>query len=220
MKVENYLPKSSQEKITAAISEAEKKVNAEMVPVFMTSSDDYTEAKLRGALLMAALTAISILVYDHLMGWYQLFLLNNDWLFVMTIALGGILGYFLFGWITPLKRLLISKSKQQQRSTAMAERVFGEYKLFETKQRNGILIFVSLFEHRIEILPDKGLKEKLAEDEWKKVVDQMKPSLRAKKFEEAFTLSISKITEILETNKMNRNGDTSNELPDHLRENL
>jgi putative membrane protein len=169
---------------------------------------------------MASVTAVSILVYDHLMGWYQLFLLNNDWLFVMVIALGGLLGYFLFGWITPLKRLLISKAKMHLRSSAMAERVFGEYKLFETKQRNGILVFVSLFEHKIEIVPDKGLKEKIGEDEWKKVVDGMKPSLKAKRFEEAFTLSISKITEILQTNKMERTGDNSNELPDHLRENL
>lgn len=220
MKIENYLSKSSQDKITASVTEAEKKVNAEIVPVFMISSDEYTEAKLRGTLLMASITAISVLVYDHLMDWYQLFLLNNDWLFVMTIALGGLLGYFLFGWISPLKRLLISRSKMEQRSSAMAERVFGEYKLFETKQRNGILIFVSLFEHRIQIIPDKGLKEKIAEDEWKKVVEEMKPSLKDGKFEQAFTLSISKITEILETYKLNRSGDSSNELPDHLRENL
>lgn len=220
MKVENYLPKLAQDKITAAVAEAEKKVNVEIVPVFMLSSDDYVEAKLRGALVMAAFTAICILVYDHLMGWYQLFLLNNDWLFVITIALGGMLGYFLFGLVSPLKKWMISKTRMQQRSSAMAERVFGEYKLFETKHRNGVLIFVSLFEHKIEIVPDKGLKERIADDEWKKVIEEMKPSLRTKKFDEAFVLSISKITEVMLTNKMGRDGDAPNELPDHLRENL
>jgi putative membrane protein len=220
MKVENYLPKSSQEKITAAVKEAEKKVNAEIVPVFMISSDPYVEAKLRGAIMMAAVTAISILAYDHLMGWYQLFLLNNDWLFVMSIAAGGLIGYFLFGYVAALKKLMVSKTKKAQRSLAMAERVFGEYKLFETSQRNGILIFVSLFEHKIEIMPDKGLKEKVSVDEWNKVLEEMKPSLRSKNFEQAFVLSITKITEVLLTNNLNRNGDSNNELPDHVRENL
>jgi len=220
MKVENYLPKSSQEKITQAVNIAEKKVNTEMVPVFMTSSDEYVEAKLRGAIFLSSLTAISVLIYDHLMGWYQLFLLNNDWLFVTVIALGGLLGYFLFGYIPSLKKLMLTKNAMSQRSSAMAERVFAEYKLVETKQRNGILIFVSLFEHRIEIVPDKGLKEKINADEWKKVVEEMKPSLKNKKFEEAFLRSIDKITEVLLVNNMKREGDASNELPDHLRENL
>lgn len=220
MKVENYLPKLSQEKISQAVNNAEKKINAEIVPVFMVSSDNYVEAKLRGAIFSAAFTSILILVYDHLMGWYQLFLLNNDWLFVTVIALGGLLGYFLFGCVYSLKKLMLSKNIMSQRSSAMAERVFGEYKLFETKQRNGILVFVSLFEHRVEILPDKGLKDRISADEWKKVVDEMKPSLKNKKFDEAFLLSIDKITELLLTNNMHRGAETSNELPDHLRENL
>lgn len=220
MKVENYLPKAAQEKISSAVTEAEKKVNAEIVPVFMVSSDDYTEAKLRGAILGASVTAIGIIIYDHLMGWYQLFLLQNDWLFVSSIAMGGLLGYFLFGYINPLKKLLVSKQKLQQQSTAMAERVFGEYKLFETQSRTGILIFISLFEHKIEIVPDKGLKEKIAQDEWLKVIEEMKPALRSKNFDEAFLQSIKKITEILLTYKMVRTGESNNELPDHLRENI
>jgi putative membrane protein len=220
MKVENYLPKTSQEKIAQAVAEAEKKVNAEIVPVFMVNSDDYTEAKLRGALLGATVTSLGILLYDHLMGWYQLFLLKNDWLFVSAIAVGGLLGYLLFGYVSPLKKLLLSKQRMQQRSSAMAERVFGEYKLFETKGRTGILVFISLFEHKIEIVPDKGLKEKIAADEWQKVIEEMKPALRSKKFDEAFLQSISKITAILLTYKMERTGESGNELPDHLRENI
>ncbi len=220
MKVENYLPKSSQEKITIAVGEAEKKINAEIVPVFMTSSDDYSEAGLKGALLGASMTALGILGYDSLMGWYQHFLLQNNWLFIGAIAVGGALGYLLFSMIPAMKRTVVSRQKMKQRSAAMAERVFGEYKLFETKNRTGILIFISLFEHKIEILPDKGLKEKIAEDEWLKVIEEMKPALKRKAFEEAFTSSISKITEILLTYKMNRTGEGGNELSDHLRENI
>lgn len=220
MKVENYLPKASQEKISNAVTETEKKVNAEIVPVFMVSSDNYSEAGLRGALFMASLTALSILIYDHLMGWYQLFLLQNDWLFVSSIALGGLLGYTLFAMIPGLKRMMISKQKMKERSISMAERVFGEYKLFETKSRTGILIFISLFEHQIDIMPDKGLKEKIGEDEWQKVIAEMRPALKRKEFDEAFLSSIKKIEEILLTNKMERTGDAPNELPDHLRENI
>lgn len=220
MKVENYLPKTAQEKISNAVTQAEKKVNAEIVPVFMVSSDNYSEAGLRGAILGAAITSLSILIYDHLMGWYQFFLLKNDWQFVSVIALGGLLGYVLFGMVPFFKKLMVSKQKMQERSTAMAERVFGEYKLFETKSRTGILIFISLFEHKIEIVPDKGLKDKIGTDEWNKVIEEMKPALKSKAFDQAFLNSISKITEILLTYKMERTGDSSNELPDHLRENI
>lgn len=219
MKVERYLPKSSQDKISKAVTEAESKIHAEIVPVFMTSSEEYTEAKLRGAILGAAITSLAILVYDHLMDWYQHFLLENDWMFVATIAMGGFIGYLLFSYVNPLKRLLVSKQKMQQSSTAMAERVFGEYKLFETKSRNGILIFISLFEHKVEILPDIGISKVVQKDEWTKVIAEMKPSLKAKKFDQAFVDSIQKVTEILEAYNIHRNGDSTNELPDHLREN-
>jgi uncharacterized membrane protein len=79
---------------------------------------------------------------------------------------------------------------------------------------------MSLFEHKSEIVPDKGIKDKIANDEWQKVIESMKPSLKNKKFDEAFLQSISKITEILEIYKLTRNGESSNELPDHLRENI
>lgn len=220
MKVENYLPKTAQEKIAGAVTEAEKKVNAEIVPVFMVSSDNYSEAGLRGALIGAAVTSLFVLIYDHLMDWYQFFILKNDWLFVSVIAIGGLLGYVLFGMVPGFKRFMISKQKMQDRSAAMSERVFGEYKLFETKSRTGILIFVSLFEHKIEIVPDKGLKEKIGADEWNKVIEEMKPALKRRAFDEAFLNSITKITEILLEYKMERNGNSSNELPDHLRENI
>ena len=220
MKVENYLPKTAQEKITNAVTEAEKKVNAEIVPVFMVSSDNYSEAGVRGAIIGALFTGLAILIYDHLMEWYQFFLLKNDWLFVSAIITGGMLGYLLFGMVPFFKKLMISKQKMQERSSAMSERVFGEYKLFETKSRTGILIFISLFEHKIEIVPDKGLKDKISADEWNKVIDEMKPALKRKAFDEAFLNSITKITEVLLAYKMERTGDSSNELPDHLRENI
>lgn len=220
MKVENYLPKSSQEKISASVKDAEAKVQAEIVPVFMTSSDAYTEADLRGALAGAALTTIGILLYDHLMGWYQAFVLTNDWLFTGTIALGGVIGYFATRFIPGVKKLFLSKASMDARTLAMAERVFGEYRLFETSSRTGILIFVSLFEHSIKIIPDKGLRDKIADDEWQKVVSEMKPYLRSKKFDEAFIHAISMSAGILEKYGFIRKDGTGNELPDHLRQNI
>lgn len=220
MKIDKYLPKSAQDKITEAIGEAEKQVNAEIVPVFMTASDDYDEAPLKGALLGAGLLSMAILIYDHMMGWYQLFLLENDWLFVSTITLGAAIGYLLARFVPGIKKLFIGKDKMKERAEAMTERVFTEFRIFDTSQHNGILIYVSLFEHQIDILPDKGFKDKIPHDEWEKVINEMKPSLKRREFDEAFIHSVKKITEILLQHGMKREGDAPNELPDNPRQNL
>ncbi len=59
-----------------------------------------------------------------------------------------------------------------------AQSLFLTRELFATAARTGVLILVSLFERRIEILPDTGLHGRVSEADWRAVIARMTPQLR------------------------------------------
>ena len=56
---------------------------------------------------------------------------------------------------------------------------FGKQRVWDTEQNNGVLIYVSLAEHHIEILADRGLADRVPAHTWKTLVDAVSPELRA-----------------------------------------
>lgn len=220
MNVKQYLPESAQENINKAVSESEKKINAEIVPVFMVNSNNYEEAPLKGAVISMVVTGLAILTYDHIRDWYESIFLQHDWLFLLAIMIGGIIGYVVVSLVPIFKFIFSSEAKRTKSSKVMAESVFAEFKLYETTQRNGILVFVSLFERRIHIIPDRLLDEAIPKDEWTKIINNMKPNLKSKQYEKAFLESIREIENLLLKYNFSGSSNRKNELPDHVRKNL
>ena len=54
-----------------------------------------------------------------------------------------------------------------------AQNIFHHLKMDETKQRNGVLIYVAINEHKFAIIGDSGINEKVAEDFWESTKEQM-----------------------------------------------
>jgi uncharacterized membrane protein len=59
-----------------------------------------------------------------------------------------------------------------------AKALFLERELFRTPRRDAVLILVSEFERRVEILPDVHLHGIITKGEWQRVIDAMTPQLR------------------------------------------
>ena len=47
-----------------------------------------------------------------------------------------------------------------------AAEAFVEERVFATEKRTGVLIFVALFEHRVVVLADEGIREQVPSDAW------------------------------------------------------
>jgi putative membrane protein len=84
-----------------------------------------------------------------------------------------------------------------------------------TRERTGVLIFVSLLEHYVEVIGDKAIAEKLTQHDWQKIVDDMVPLLKEKQTADALVLAVHRCGAMLATH-FPAGRHNPNELPDHF----
>ena len=66
--------------------------------------------------------------------------------------------------------VFLTKEFMHRQVSLLSEATFLEEEVFNTKQRTGILIFMSLFEHEVQVIADKGINAKIDEKDWQAVV--------------------------------------------------
>jgi len=99
-------------------------------------------------------------------------------------------------------------------SRARALEVFAQLRVWDTEQNNGVLIYLLLAEHRVEIVADRGINAKLDQAVWQKICREMQLALRQGAFEEGVCAGIRAIAAHL-TEHFPSAGVNVNELPDH-----
>jgi putative membrane protein len=83
-----------------------------------------------------------------------------------------------------------------------------------TRNRAGVLIYVSLAEHYARIIPDQGIAEKVPKLEWQAAIDAMIGHMRTGDIAAGFTTAIERCAAVL---AVHAPPDGSlNELPDRL----
>jgi uncharacterized membrane protein len=66
---------------------------------------------------------------------------------------------------------------------ARALEVFAHLGVWDTVHNNGVLIYVQLADHAVEIVADRGLHERVARSEWEAVCRLMEDHFRSGRFE-------------------------------------
>ncbi|MCX7743400.1 MAG: TPM domain-containing protein [Flavobacteriales bacterium] len=216
---DHFFSHEEQNRIEAAVKEAETKISGEIVPVFVKQSDTYPEARLKAFISGFILSACIILLVDEWMGWGEFFLLRDAIYFLGASLLGGFIGVMLVQFFPFIKYFFVSTSRMNYCVDALARQTFLEYEVFNTRQRTGILLFVSLFEHEVEILGDTGINQKINQDEWAEIADAMIQQLKKGNRCEAFLAGIEKSRDLLLKYGFEKTPDDTNEIPDHLRQN-
>ena len=101
------------------------------------------------------------------------------------------------------------------RQRAMA--LFGKLGVWDTAHNNGVLIYLLLAEHAIEIVADRGLAQHVAPAEWQDIVARMGETFREKRFEDGLTQALEEVTAKLVAHfaVSDADGESNvNELPD------
>jgi putative membrane protein len=75
--------------------------------------------------------------------------------------------------------------------------MFLERQLFKTHSRNGLLLFASVFERRVELHADVGFHGRVEEHEWRTVIDAMTPLLAIARPAEALTRGLERVEALL-----------------------
>ena len=118
-----------------------------------------------------------------------------------------------FSWLR-LRLLLVPRAVQRSRAHHAAIEQFVVRRVAHTKNRCGILIFVSLAEHYARIIADEGIAQKVPNAEWQTAVDALVAHMRGGDIAAGFTAAIERCSAVLAAHAPP--DGSPNELPDRL----
>lgn len=206
------------QRIKNAVKTAEDNISGEIVPVIVERSGYYSLANYRSALICAALAFISMIILDRYVISDASHTLYYDPFFIFIIVIaGGLLGALLPNVLPAYKRVLLTKHHLDHATRQRAENAFLEEEVFNTRQRTGIMIFISFFEHEVIIIADKGISKVVDQKQWDSLVGDLIKNIRAGKIVEGLEQSILSCGKLLLDKGFTKTADDVNELTDDLR---
>lgn len=169
-------------RITAAIHAAEQHTSGEFVAVVARISDHYVFLPLLWAALAALLVPGVFLLFSIPLAYIHIYQIQ----LLVFIVLA-----FLFLFVPELHLRLIPRHIKHARASRLAKAQFYIQGVHMTREHSGVLFFVSLAEHYVEIVADRGIHEKLGEAHWQGIVDTFLAQVRAGRITEGFVAAIS-----------------------------
>ena len=209
--------KAEKDRIEAAIFKAEARTSAEIVPCVIDISATYEISYWRGAAFTSMLVVAAVLVLIRFYTGWGLAWLHTPWGVILMALVGALLGALLVRLIPPLRRLLAGEAYIFERVHQRAMRAFLEEEVFSTAGRSGILIFISLFEHRIEVIGDTGVNSRVAPDEWVSILARIREGIMDDKLVDALVDAIRMCGDLLEKSGVAMRVEDTNELANRVR---
>ena len=203
------------QRIADAVDEAEAVTSAEIAPYVVVQSDPYPAARWRGGVL-GALLVVSAAALLRVAPIPALWPYLAD-LYVLAAALGtGLLGAVAAGTVPPFLRALTPPDEKGRAVYQRAVEAFLEQELFDTCDRTGILLFVSLNEHRIEVLADRGIDERVDASAWTDVTDHIRRGIEDDRLTQGLLNGIECCGQVLDEHGVGTRPDAQNERADRL----
>ena len=206
--------------IKKAVQDAEVKTNGEIAVATIPESSDYSFYELFYAVILGAFAFAAMLslhqpirnFLDHLF-WHM-----SDWYipaFYGIVSFAAIGVFFLLANIPAIDRLIIPGSARRKAVYSRALRHFTESGVYATKDRTGILIFISYMEREVRIVADAGISAKIAQTEWDVIARDIATGIKTGKVAEAITEAVTTCGELL-TAHFPAKKENPNELADGL----
>ncbi|WP_379920787.1 TPM domain-containing protein [Erythrobacter sp. R86502] len=219
-----YLDEAGHRQVSAAVTDAERETSGEIVTVLADRSDGYTDVALLWA-AGAAFTVMSVFAavpQPFLNAWDAAFGgWDHEWatgeLASLVIAL-GLVTFFAVVLIQqwePLKFALIPGPTKTIRVHDQAVRQFKVGAERRTTGRTGVMIYLSMREHRAEIVADETIAAQVPAEVWGEAMGDMLALIRKGDIAEGLAVGIRDVGFLL-AQHFPRGADDINELPDRL----
>ncbi|KHL26255.1 membrane protein [Croceibacterium mercuriale] len=219
-----YLTPDEHARVSAAVAAAEAQTSGEIVTIVADLSDGYMDVALAWAALgafavLALLPFMATPVLDALAvfhgGW------NVAWaapgIFAAAAAIG--IGVFLLllaaqAWL-PLRIAMVPGFIRTDRAEDRAIALFKVGAERRTTGRTGVLIYLSMREHRAEIVADDAINALVPDDTWGEAMAALLQPLKDGRIADGMIAAIEQVGAVL-AQHFPRAADDRNELPDRL----
>jgi uncharacterized membrane protein len=92
--------------------------------------------------------------------------------------------------------------------------VFSELRIWDTEHNNGLLLYLLLADHDIEIVADRGIAAKVTQEQWETICQQMEADFHRGEFETGVISGLQQLTRILAEHFPPTGDRRANELSD------
>ena len=221
-----HLTDADRQRVGAAVAAAELGTDGEIVTVVAGRSDPYHDVALHWAVLAMLLVLTLFAVWPQAAEW--LYGLGGDaWTAAVpvralfTIALVAVAATFLIVRLllaaTSWRMALTPGATKARRVRRRAVELFRTAAEQRTRARTGVLLYLSLDEHRAEIVADELIHSKVTPDVWGEAMAALVEAVRDGRAGDGMAAAVTRIGAVLAEHFPRSDGDV-NELPDRVME--
>jgi putative membrane protein len=216
--------------IEAAVRAAEARTTGEIYCVLAEESSDYHATPLAWAAGVALLAPAILLLFGVQVTAPELRMFGG-WTadqveavgeataraaLIGTLLLQGLLfvATLFIVAVPPVRRVLTPRGMKRERVRLRAEEQFLSKNLHATRERTGVLIYVSAAERMAELIADEAIHAQAPAGTWDEAMASLTAGLKRGRVAEGFTAAIAHCADVLAERFPARPGDNPNELPD------
>jgi uncharacterized membrane protein len=207
-----FLTQSEADAIDARVREVESRTGVQVITAVVRRCDSYPESVWKAFALGVAVAALLVFAAD---------LLRPDWMgahAVLTnvlpvIGAGAASAAAAIGF-APYARLFLDRFRLSGEVRQHAQAMFLTRGLYRTRAHDGVLILASLFERRVEVVADVGFVDRVADGDWRPIVDAMSPLLGERRPAAALLRGLEELERMLVAKGFRGTGRADDTLPD------
>ena len=157
------LSKSDAQEIKDGVASVESSTSGEVVVVLASRSSRYTTTELIYAIVFG---------YFFVSFYYLIFKNMGLFGFIASSFLGMLVCFSLLSF-NSIKRMFLLSHMMSHKVHRSAFRSFYKHGIYKTKNKTGILIYISLMERMVVVIGDEGINSKLKPNDWDEVVSKI-----------------------------------------------
>jgi uncharacterized membrane protein len=107
----------------------------------------------------------------------------------------------------PMQAVFLGTSPRER-----ARELFSDYRVWDTEENCGVLVYLNLADHQVEIVADRGVGRAVSADEWDAVCRTMTQAFASGAYHEGVLAALGRINALLQQHYPD-DGSTRNQLP-------
>ena len=220
----DHVDEADHNMVTAAVAQAERHTSGEIVTIVADLSDHYEDVGMAWASAVALLALFFYMLFpdfylgliDGVTGGWEHEYSPREYLALLLIALGlkWFGAWLLMKWM-PLRLALTPKHIKLARVRARAVTMFKVGTEAKTVGRTGVLLYLSMKEHRAEIVADEEIAKLVAPEVWGDAMVALLALVKAGRPGEGMAAAVTQMGIVL-AEHFPKGSENPNELPDRL----